>query len=567
MVFSKVSLACFVIADVDFPPLLELTRRKFARLGEVVVIERSEFTDYREVEAIIRQKGCGFNYFLVIRLGDELAPEIATYLPDFLASGADELVVNYVLETGFNSVPRKWARRILVTKVQNFRYDGVQIVPGISLRDETELEVYATLGLQLRSQRLRAFHGSNLLITSQIELLDAWQSVHQLSKAREVGETILAKSASPEIRRYVLHQLAQIALHDGNATALEDLLLTYSTEIEDLPLIQAEFYHLTNQPAEVVRTLADYAESDESRTGVPWDLERFRAYPFYLLALAYRELGQTDLAQEAANQFYAHSVVLRFQINYVKALRAALLVSNPTRTTTAPDFLLVSQPRTGSTWTQQQLASHPELTCFGELLALNRPRFGNQKNTRALGTAVLERETNPVGFLSRQFADTSTLVGFKLLLFQLEQYPNYSLWPWLLNNGQTKIVYLKRRHVIAAYVSFLLASNNHYWQTTRPSGQVWDTVTVNLRHFQTYLEKMQAWETKYLAAVPLRALQVIYYEDVVAKGLDATLQFLEVSTQTPLQATTLTQGRLPLELIVTNLDEVKSYYEANPIYK
>ena len=563
-------LLCFLIADIDFPALLEATRVRLGALGPVEVLSLQEFGLHSDLEAIMKQKAVDYEYVMVLRLGDELAPELLRYIPEFLAGPEVELGINYVLDHGFNSAPRKWCRRVLAVKTTHLRYDGVQLVPSLGLRDETELEVYYNAGVTLRESRLRNYRLGTTLITTQIQLMDEWTSIRQNAKAAEVGHTILAKSAAPEVRGYVLNQLCVLAMQDQNAQAVEELLLQYPEDLADNLLVQADFYWVTGQAGEVVELLAGYEEPDEPRSGVPWDNERARAYVYYLLALAHLQLGNSTRSREYATEFYRHSVVLRFQINYVKAVQSDLqsreLITPASATPrTAPDFLLVSQPRTGSTWVQQQLNSHPRLTCYGELLAINKPRFGDLPAPASLGELITEREQDPVNFISNTLKGEG-LRGFKLLLFQLDRYANRSLWPFLLDGGHTKVIYLKRRDVVATYVSFLLASNNHYWQTTRGSGRILDTVTVNLRHFRTYLEKMRAWEETYLAQVHPAALQTVYYEDLVANELAGVQEFLDVSPA-ELTAQTLIQGRLPLEHVVTNLEEVQQYYAQNTTYK
>ena len=563
-------LICFIINDIYLPPLLDATRRQWSAYGEVVTLEPARFGAHSDLEASIKSRARGFEYVAVVRLGDQLSPELLAYIPEFLTAPEVELGVNYVLDHGFNSVPLKWCRRVLVTKTTHFRYDGVQIVPSIGLRDETELEMYYNVGVDLRESRLRGYRLETTLITTQIQLMDEWASVRQYAKAAELGHAILAKSTAPEVRGYVLNQLSVLAMQDQNATAVEDLLLTYPDDISENLLVQADFYWVTGQAQEVVELLADYAEPDEPRGGVPWDRERARAYVYYLLTLAHQTLGHHARSQELATEFYKHSVVLRFQINYVKSVRAYLRTLEtrtppPDTPRTPPDFLLVSQPRTGSTWVQQQLDSHPRLTCYGELLAINKPRFGDVPAPAPLGELVATRETDPVNFVSECMRGESRN-GCKILLFQLDQYPGASLWPFLLDNGATRIIYLKRRDVVATYISFLLASNNHYWQTTRGTGRILDTLTVNLRHFRTYLEKMAEWEQTYMSQVHPVALHTVYYEDLVTGGLESVQDFLHVP-RADLASQTLIQGRLPLEHLVPNLAEVRRYYAENPLYK
>jgi LPS sulfotransferase NodH len=568
-------LISVIINDIVVPPLLTLTQAQLGIFGEVAVISSADFTEYGELETKIKSLAIDYMYVLVIRLGDTISPELQAFIPEFLENSLHELKVNYVTEYGFNSEPLKWAKRILISRADQFHYDGLQIVPNSDAQiEETEFEMYYNIGINLREYRLRNYNHTNLLISSQVQLFDEWFSIRLYAKAEEIGHAILRKSANIEVRNYILNQLSSLAMLDQNQDKMSDIIEQYAEDLPHNILVLADYYFAFSEYKEVLDLLSQYEEPIENNSGVPYDRERYLAYVYLLKAKSLLYLKQTEEAIEVATEFYTHSVVLRNQINWVKLLTTELhnqeeIQSLPKPTnTTPPNFLLLSQPRTGSTYVQQLLDSHSSLDCFGELLAVNKPRFGLHNSSQDLSQLIQQRIQNPVAFLSDQMSDSKAMVGFKLLIFQLEQYEEKqrnTIWQWLLDNGNTKVIYLKRRDVIATYISFLLASNNHYWQTTKGSGKVFDTVTVNLVHFKTYLEKMRDWEIEYVSQILPSSLLTMYYEDILQNGMGEIEKYLELREE-ELSAQTLRQGTIPLEYLVPNLDKVREFYEENPIY-
>ena len=93
----------------------------------------------------------------------------------------------------------------------------MQIIPNTdSQKDDTELEVYYNVGVNLREQRLRNYNHTNLLISSQVQLFDEWFAVRQYAKAEEIGHLIMGKSGNTEVRNYILNELSSLAMLDQN---------------------------------------------------------------------------------------------------------------------------------------------------------------------------------------------------------------------------------------------------------------------------------------------------------------------------------------------------------------
>ena len=108
------------------------------------------------------------------------------------------------------------------------------------------------------------------------------------------------------------------------------------------------------------------------------------------------------------------------------------------------NFVIISQPRSGSTWLRLMLSKHPQVCCFGEVFGINKVIGLNFERYRRWGESsiavrqrlFLQRSTNPMKFyrrdvlknrwavnqLVREVHPKQAVVGFKLLYHQLEYW-------------------------------------------------------------------------------------------------------------------------------------------------
>ncbi len=563
------SLITFLIVDIEAPAYRSATLQQLQTLSPVEeLVLGVDYMAVADIESCIKQKSKAYDSVMVVRLGDQLSQDLIGAIPEFLNSKVPVLAVNYVNRYGFNSEPRIWSKRVWIVDTEHLLFDGYQLLQpkDNSIVEYSELEVYNNIGVNLRSEQLKSYDLDSLHIYSQVCILNDWITVRQLNKASEIGHHILKINLNTEVRYYVLNQLSAVAMVDQNKETMSQLVEAYQSDVQVNPLVLADYFFVNDKYEEVLEVLEGYDEPDFAKTGLPYDRERYRAYVYFLQAKSLLLLGRVEEAIKISELFYLQSIVLRHQIKWVRLLRQELgagIVKNR-EVSTAPNFLVVSQPRTGSTWLQSLLNSHSKLTCYGELLAINKPRYGAiGTDIASVGSDLKLRESDPIGFVSRLMQQPRS--GFKLHLFQLDDYEKYSLWPWLLDNGNTKVLYLKRRDVVATYISFVLASNNNYWQTQRNESRVFDTVEINLVHFKTYMEKMNEWEEKYISQVLPGSLMKVYYEDLLQNGMEDVQIFLGADYQ-ELSSGTVKQNMIPLEYIVRNLDKVLEFYQESQIY-
>lgn len=123
-------------------------------------------------------------------------------------------------------------------------------------------------------------------------------------------------------------------------------------------------------------------------------------------------------------------------------------------------FVIVSAPRTGSTYLCTMLDSHPDVLCHTEPY---RPddMYHHQQTAQLGRWTVHQRRRRPFAFLSALWRVSSTqapAVGFKL--FPGHSFPVLS---FLLAEPSVQVIILRRKHQLQAYVSLQQALKTEQW--------------------------------------------------------------------------------------------------------
>lgn len=117
-------------------------------------------------------------------------------------------------------------------------------------------------------------------------------------------------------------------------------------------------------------------------------------------------------------------------------------------------FLILGQPRSGTTWLQTLLNAHPELHCRGELFDPWQIDDDGQK-TRSLA-AVIARDADPIGFLDRMLAGEGLTraqragrIGAKLL----HQHHPAILARFIPAHPELRLIHVRRENKLAQFAS------------------------------------------------------------------------------------------------------------------
>lgn len=232
-------------------------------------------------------------------------------------------------------------------------------------------------------------------------------------------------------------------------------------------------------------------------------------------------------------------------------------------------FVILAQPRTGSTFVADLFASHPKAFCYQELFSHVRghpERFNTfLENLQAAGEKRLEERIPELldGYLKAVLALRGfTAVGFKLIQNQVKRYP--SLPGWFAANG-VHIIHLVRENHLEALVSMVRAKQTNVWHSYSDVSQV----SVRLPAgppLLAELERMAANELEISRIAQGCPRTTLYYEDVLSNARDAMLPALLALGLEPLalSAPTRKLNTLPLREAVANYGEVAETLKGSP---
>lgn len=225
-------------------------------------------------------------------------------------------------------------------------------------------------------------------------------------------------------------------------------------------------------------------------------------------------------------------------------------------------FVVLTTQRTGSTWLVDQLASHPDLRCHGELFlegGIGEPPFGSR------GVAFFEDvASSRSGMGVDDYLDALLVpadvkaVGMKLMYGQAGAYP--AVLGWLEARGG-RILHLVRANVLDMHISRVVAWERdlyHAREGMRPSPA---RVTLEVRSLVGALDRIEARRQRAREQLAVLGLAVhdLTYEDMVLSGeaLIEVQRFLDVPPVALRSGLRKLISR-PREQVVANFAEVRA---------
>lgn len=258
-----------------------------------------------------------------------------------------------------------------------------------------------------------------------------------------------------------------------------------------------------------------------------------------------------------------------------------------------PNFVLLSVPRSGSTWLQHCLDSHPDASCIGEVFSIHTPncvlsrlmpsslqklhreinnlhikaklpwRFFTRILNRSLGylqfflNAKRLDQVLKEGIIPSSYAN-SKIRGFKVMRFHLMRFKP-SLEKYLSENCEFKLILL-RRNLLQRWVSIMVAKKkvNFASSSGSVSKQKYKLPMKNLLRDLSSLKKAQDDVLNYKIA---KNKLIIYYEDLLfnpSQTWNQICRFLQISTVPLPETNCVKQNSLKISDTVSNFEELKS---------
>jgi len=155
-------------------------------------------------------------------------------------------------------------------------------------------------------------------------------------------------------------------------------------------------------------------------------------------------------------------------------------------------FVIISQPRTGSTHLVTRLNGHPEILCNGEIF--NTQAIYLRWPDSAISPSVLsdlqrKRRSDPHAFLEDMFA---TAFGRRHVGFKIFESHNRSILEHVIDTHDVQKIILYRSNILANYSSMRIARASKTWKLKRgdrPATTVVQLVEFDLAEFVRFHNK------------------------------------------------------------------------------
>lgn len=236
-------------------------------------------------------------------------------------------------------------------------------------------------------------------------------------------------------------------------------------------------------------------------------------------------------------------------------------------------FIILGTARAGSNFLRGLLHSHSQIVAFGELfrfydsIGWDLPNYDRYLQCQRL-TALMQRD--PSGFLEqkvfRRFPRQISAVGFKMFYYHAQDDSRKSIWTFLRNQKDLKVIHLKRNNTLRLILSLKKAHQTNKWTNTTGVGE--ENLAISL----DYEECLKA----FTEAPEIKRQFDIYFEghhkiDVFYRDLSSNYEsemrriqeFLGVDYEV-VKPTTYRQSNLPLSEAISNYLELKRRFRGTP---
>jgi LPS sulfotransferase NodH len=232
-------------------------------------------------------------------------------------------------------------------------------------------------------------------------------------------------------------------------------------------------------------------------------------------------------------------------------------------------FIVLGRSRVGSNLLRGLLNAHSQVTTFGEIFrdenCLDWDHTGYFQS-QAMRSLV---QRDPVKFLDAKvlgrYPRFIRAVGFKLFYYHARDGAAASVWPYLQQRRDLKIIHLKRKNLLQTHLSRKRAGLTDRWVNT--SGGKDGPVVVRLDYEECLSDFVQtrAWEEESSRYFDGHSKLDVEYERIAGDyqgEAQAIQEFLGVPPQ-PVSPSTFQQTRQPLSSVIANYAELKQRFSGS----
>lgn len=223
---------------------------------------------------------------------------------------------------------------------------------------------------------------------------------------------------------------------------------------------------------------------------------------------------------------------------------------NPISNNSAILFIIITQPRAGSTLLHTYLNSHPNIKSYGERPRRLKKRYGDE--------AIL----SPKQFFPFRTSLPIRSVGLKISI-QHYNDPFYDpFFNWIIENKDLRIVMLTRKNLARSFLSLNIAQKTQQWSSNKnPVSPHEKKITFHLNEFESFKKEIAEMSYTLLNKLKDHKMIKINYEDLIDSP--ESLMEIQVLLQVkPRNLFTLLHKQNPEQAkdLIENWEEVKEVF-------
>jgi LPS sulfotransferase NodH len=234
-------------------------------------------------------------------------------------------------------------------------------------------------------------------------------------------------------------------------------------------------------------------------------------------------------------------------------------------------YIILGNPRTGSNFLRGLLNANRHIIAFGELFRFNHmvgwdyPGYShdNKRELRLINRA-------PVDFLEKKvfidFPSHVLAVGFKIFYFHANSGNWKSVWSYLKEQQEVKVIHIKRKNVLKTYLSHTRALKTNRWVNTSGEKEEQPGISLEYEACIRYFEKVKQFEIQYDDFFKDHdKIQILFedLEDNYLGQLKRVTDFLGVPYREA-KPVTFQQSDKSLKESIVNYDQLKRLFNTSP---
>lgn len=233
-------------------------------------------------------------------------------------------------------------------------------------------------------------------------------------------------------------------------------------------------------------------------------------------------------------------------------------------------FLIISGPRSGSSYLSSLLRSHPDIISYSELFHPGRVVLGPDHKLIPKDQLLEYRRANPLEFIesiyTTAYSKNVQAVGFKLLYAQSRTGTETGLWNWLDQHNEIRIIHLLREDMLAQFLSIRQALVRRQWTTNKQLEGAPLCIALPDDQCETMFRQTEGARARTRSRFQSHPYLEIEYEDLISDSnatIDKILKFIDAPAF-PLSTELVRMNPWPAKECIRNYAELKNRFQNTP---